>query len=92
MSGYDNWKLMSPEDEEDEHRRRAQRRIDAEDKAEHDADRASDERADIEECDCCGEMMCRVCKELEEGCTCEVTIDELTCICGELEWNCVCPG
>jgi hypothetical protein len=76
---YDNWKLSNREDEEDADRRRAQRRLDAEDKAEHDADRAKDERADFDD-------------DKYYGIDEEHTVDELTCICGELEWNCVCPG
>jgi hypothetical protein len=43
---YDAWKLMSPEDEDWERQRREQRRVDAEMKAEYDADRIQDERDD----------------------------------------------
>lgn len=43
---YDRWKLMSPEDEEDEHVRRRIRDERRMDKAEHDRERDKDERAE----------------------------------------------
>lgn len=43
---YDRWKLMSPEDEEDEQERRRIRDERLMDKAEHDRERDKDERAE----------------------------------------------
>lgn len=43
---YDRWKLMSPEDEEDEHERRRLRDERLMGKAEHDRERDKDERAE----------------------------------------------
>lgn len=48
FSNYDRWKLMSPEDEEDERRRIYLRNERLRDKAEHDRERAKDERSERE--------------------------------------------
>jgi hypothetical protein len=45
---YDRWKLMSPEDVEDERQAERQRRQDMEDRADYMHDREKDERAERE--------------------------------------------
>ena len=45
FENYDRWKLMSPEDEEDEREAEHQPRQDMEDRADYEHDREKDERA-----------------------------------------------